>query len=89
VQNANNLGCLSGYLIFHFFKYRWQYASFRHGLLLASQEHAIITPLIEKTSLEPDELKNSYRPMSNLTFISKVDEQIVAQQLSITFSETI
>jgi hypothetical protein len=55
-------------------------ASLRDGLLPASQKHAIITPLLKKTSLDPDELKN-YRPVSNLTFISKVVERIFAQQL--------
>jgi hypothetical protein len=55
-------------------------ASLRDGFLPASQKHAIITPLLKKTSLDPDELKN-YRPVSNLTFISKIVERIVAQQL--------
>jgi hypothetical protein len=44
-------------------------ASLRDGFLPASQKHAIITPLLKKTSLDPDELKN-YRPVANLTFIS-------------------
>jgi hypothetical protein len=55
-------------------------ASLRDGPLPVSQKHAIITPLLKKASCDPAELKN-YRPVSNLTFISKVVERIVAQQL--------
>jgi len=36
----------------------------------ASQKCAIITPLLKKLSLDSGELKN-YRPVSNLTFMSK------------------
>ena len=41
---------------------------------------ALIRPLLKKTSLDPDILKN-YRPVSNLPFISKVLEKIVNQRL--------
>ena len=46
-------------------------ASLQEGLLSVSQRHAIITPLLKKQSLDPTELKN-YRPVSNLTFMSKI-----------------
>ena len=43
-------------------------------------KRALVTPLIKKASLNPDEYKN-YRPVSNLSFISKTIERIVANQL--------
>ena len=42
---------------------------------------AVVTPLIKKSSLSKDELKN-YRPVSGLSFISKLVERVVASQLS-------
>ena len=46
-----------------------------------SQKHAIITLLLKKPRLlDPAELKN-YRPVSNLSFISKVVESIIIRQL--------
>jgi hypothetical protein len=41
---------------------------------------AIVTPLLKKASLDHNMLKN-YRPVSNLPFLSKVLEKVVAQQL--------
>ena len=46
----------------------------------SSQKSAIITPLLKKASLDPESLKN-YRPVSNLTFVSKLLERMVAKQL--------
>ena len=43
-------------------------------------KRAIVTPLIKKQSLPPDELKN-YRPVSNLNYLSKLLERVVARQL--------
>jgi len=43
-----------------------------------TQKHAIITPLIKKSTLDTSVLN---RPVSNLTFMSKVLERIVADQL--------
>ena len=42
---------------------------------------ALVKPLLKKMSLDPDELKN-YRPVSNLSFLSKVLERIVLSQLN-------
>ena len=42
---------------------------------------AIVTPLIKKSSLPPNDLKN-YRPVSGLGFISKLVERVVASQLN-------
>ena len=55
--------------------------SLQHGLLPESQKAAIVTPILKKHDLDPDDVK-SYRPFSNLTFISKVIERIVASQLT-------
>jgi hypothetical protein len=55
-------------------------ASLMAGHLSLSQWHAIVTPLLKKPSLDTDELKN-YRPASNLTFVSKVVERLVSEQL--------
>jgi len=54
-------------------------ASMRDGNLPISQKAAITTPILKKRGLDVDDVK-SYRPMSNLTFISKVIERIVAAQ---------
>ena len=44
-------------------------------------KEAIIKPLLKKPSLDPNSLKN-YRPISSLSFLSKVTEKIVLSQLS-------
>ena len=41
---------------------------------------ALVKPLLKKPSLDPNDLKN-FRPMSNLSFLSKVVERIVLNQL--------
>jgi len=56
-------------------------ASLREGILPGSQNAAIITPVLKKANLDPDACKN-YRPISNLTFLSKVTERLAAQQLT-------
>jgi len=55
-------------------------ASLREGSLPATQKMAIITPVVKKPGLDPEEPQN-YRPISNLMLISKVIERIVANQL--------
>ena len=42
---------------------------------------AIVKPFVKKSSLDPENLKN-YRPVSNLTFVSKIIEKIVATCLN-------
>ena len=55
--------------------------SLREGCLPASQETTIITPLLKKPSLQDaNKLRNYYRPVFNLSSLSKVIERIVAQQ---------
>ena len=41
---------------------------------------AYITPLLKKPDADPDDVKN-YRPISNLTVLSKLLERLVAKQL--------
>ena len=55
-------------------------ASLPEGCLPASQKTAVITPVLKKPSLDAGDLK-SYGPVSNLTFMSKVVERIVAGQV--------
>ena len=45
-----------------------------------SLKTALIQPLWKKTGLDNDILKN-YRPVSNLTFISKVIEKVISGRL--------
>ena len=45
-----------------------------------SQCHALVTPRLKKANADPADPKN-YRPISNLTFLSKVLERLVCQQL--------
>jgi len=54
-------------------------ASLCDGNLPAPQKAAIITPLLKKPSLDANELKNC-QPVSNLSFLSKVIERVLAEQ---------
>ena len=54
--------------------------SLSEGVFPQKFKHALVTPLIKKASLDPNNLK-SYRPVSNLSFLSKILERIVASQL--------
>jgi hypothetical protein len=54
--------------------------SLNQGCLPASQKHAVVCPLLKKSTLDATELKN-YRPVSNLSFTSKLVERIVSEQL--------
>ncbi|KAK7111255.1 hypothetical protein V1264_010921 [Littorina saxatilis] len=42
---------------------------------------ALVTPLLKKSTLDHNELKN-FRPVSNLSFVSKIIEKVVLSQLS-------
>ena len=44
-------------------------------------KHASISPLLKKPNLDPDD-PNSYRPVSNLPFLSKLIERAIFIQLS-------
>ena len=43
-------------------------------------KQSLVTPLVKKPSLDPNSLSN-YRPISNLSFISKVAERVVNERL--------
>ena len=50
------------------------------GYLPLSQRHAIIRPRLKKAGSDPSDVQN-YRPVSNLTFMSKIVERLVCHQL--------
>ena len=52
----------------------------------SSLKDALITPIFKKPSLDPEDLKN-FRPVSNLPYISKIIERVVAAQLNKHMSE--
>ena len=54
--------------------------SLEEGVFPSNLKHANITPLLKKENLDKEILKN-YRPVSNLPFLSKVIEKIVAARL--------
>ncbi|KAM3870716.1 uncharacterized protein ACN63O_004795 [Diretmus argenteus] len=54
--------------------------SLQVGHVPSALKTAVIRPLLKKTTLDPEVLAN-YRPISNLPFISKVLERVVAAQL--------
>ncbi|MCJ8729682.1 hypothetical protein PDJAM_G00109140, partial [Pangasius djambal] len=51
-----------------------------NGYVPKSLKLAVIKPLVKKPDLDPSNLTN-YRPISNLPFLSKILEKVVAQQL--------
>ena len=55
--------------------------SLSEGVVPADIKNAVLTPLIKKASLPPDEFKN-YQPESGLCFISKLVERVIASQLN-------
>ena len=55
-------------------------ASLLQGCLPQSQRHATVIPRLKKANADPMDVKN-YRPISNLTFMSKVVERLVCRQL--------
>ena len=46
---------------------------------------AFVKPLLTKSNLDPNDL-NNYRPISNLSFLSKLIEHVIAARLSSHFS---
>lgn len=56
-------------------------SSLSTGTVPDSFKSAIVRPLLKKHNLDPNELKN-YRPVSNLSFLSKLLEKIVLNQLN-------
>jgi len=54
--------------------------SLQHGIVPTPFKAAFITPLLKKPDLDPADVK-SYRPISNLSMLSKLLERLVARQL--------
>ena len=46
-----------------------------------SMKCAIVRPLLKKVTLDPN-LYQNYRPVSNLSFLSKIIEKLVAKRLT-------
>ena len=51
------------------------------GRFPADQKRAVVHPLLKKSSLDPQDAA-SYRPVSNLSFISKLLERVVAKKFT-------
>ena len=47
----------------------------------SSYKDAILTPILKKPDLNTEDLKN-YRPISNLSYVSKLIEKVVAKQIT-------
>lgn len=62
-------------------------ASLRARHMTVSLKEAIAHPLLKKASLAPKDLAN-FRPVSNLPFLGKVEEKVVAMQLKWFLDET-
>ena len=60
--------------------------SLREGVVSPDFKQALATPLIKKKTLCRNEFKN-YRPISNLSFLSKILEKIVAKRLNAHIEE--
>ena len=56
-------------------------SSLQSGFLPSQFKMALVSPRLKKPSLNPDDLRN-YRPVSNLSFLSKTLERVVVNQLT-------
>ena len=54
--------------------------SLQSATVPAEMKHALITPLLKKTGLDANDIKN-FRPISNISFVSKLLERYVAVDL--------
>ena len=54
--------------------------SLSEGMFPSSFKHAVVSPLLKKQTLPKDDL-SSYRPISNLNFISKILEKVIYARL--------
>jgi hypothetical protein len=55
--------------------------SFKEGSIPSSEKRALVRPLLKKKDLDAENLKN-YRPVSNLSYLSKLVERIAAKRLN-------
>lgn len=56
-------------------------SSFEECVFPSSLKHAIVTPILKKHDLDPENLQN-FRPISNLCQISKIVERVAAARLT-------
>ena len=56
--------------------------SFQHGVFPNQLKEARVTPILKKPTLDP-EIASSYRPISNLSFVSKLTERLVVKRFSV------
>ena len=61
--------------------------SLEHGIVPSRMKSAYITPILKKSDMDPADTK-SYRPISNLSVLSKLLERLVSKQL-VTYLRTI
>jgi len=54
--------------------------SLEHGIVPSRMKSAYITPILKKSDMDPADTK-SYRPISNLSVLSKLLERLVSKQL--------
>ncbi|KAF7246310.1 Tyrosine-protein kinase Yes, partial [Varanus komodoensis] len=62
-------------------------ASLRDGRVPSSLKEAVVRPVLKKAPLDPEVAAN-YRPVTNIPFLGKVLEQVVAGQLQAFLDET-
>ena len=60
--------------------------SLRDGVLPDAEKHAIVTPILKKADLDPDNNKG-YRPISYLSFMSMLIERLVSNRLTSYLSQ--
>ena len=51
------------------------------SIMPSSYKEAILTPILKKPDLNTEDLKN-YRPISNLSYVSKLIEKVIAKQIT-------
>ena len=61
-------------------------ASITSGVVPSSLKSAIVVPVLKKKNLDINDCKN-YRPISNLPFISKLLERVIASQLTLYLND--
>jgi hypothetical protein len=60
--------------------------SFHSNTMPASLKSAIVTPLLKKSNMDSEDMK-SYRPVSNLPYLSKLVEKVAVRQMNDHMSE--
>jgi hypothetical protein len=54
--------------------------SLEQGLVPSVLKRALVKPLLKESGLDPENLKN-FRPVSNLSYLSKLIERVAAKRL--------